>query len=310
MKRILLALDADYLVFSCLSAAEVETEWDSDQWTLVCDHGQAAKSLKARVAFFEEEVRKRFKGGKCHIDSAFIFSDPDSSKNWRLAILPTYKFNRKKEGVRKPTGYTAFVDNVKENPQEFAGVMTITGNGDEADDVCATMATSPQDYGYDIVIPVSVDKDFKGTPSYFFHLKVDRRPHEILTISQEDADYWHLYQGMKGDMTDGFGGITGVGEQVDGTCIHKWLRDPTLFVQYEHEFKSGARKGLKELRWRTDDPREHKASLWDCIRSVGHKAGMTDEDIIIGFQMARLTRAGEPRVWQPEMTKGLLEPLI
>lgn len=306
VRKIGLALDADYLVFSALSAAEVETDWGDDQWTLICDHAQAKRALEARVQFFKDEIKAKFKGGKCTVECIFVFSDPDSSANWRLKLLETYKFNRKLEGKRKPTGYSEFVKRVVNTPEEFGGVDSIVGQGNEADDVCATLATAPEEHGYDMIIPVSVDKDFKTIPCYFFHLKMDKTPHEILHIDLESADYWHLYQGMKGDITDGFAGIKGVGEQVDGQCIHQWLRNPTYLEQYEHEFKTGARKGTTELRWRSVKPEDHTNSLWDCIVSVGAKAGMTEAEVLIGFQMARLTRYGEPEVWTPKLSEHLL----
>lgn len=306
-KKILLVLDADYFVFSSLQAAEEETHFGDDVWTLTCDHGKAKDSITERVAYFKEEVTKQFKNGACVVDAAFVFSDPDSSKNWRLKLLPTYKFNRKKEGIRKPVGYTAFVDDVKSSPESFGGEVTYVGDGCEADDLCATLATSAKEVGYDIVMPVSVDKDFYTIPnSYFYHLKVDGSPSKIHYVSQEEADYWHLYQGMKGDITDGFSGIKGVGEKVGDMCIHKWLREPFLYQSYEHTFKSGARKGMTELRWKTVSPTESGATLWDCIVSVGARAGMAEEEVLIGFQMARLTRAGEPEVWTPDVSPWVM----
>ena len=307
-KKGLVLLDADYLVFSCLQAAETETDWGDDVWTLECDHKQALRALKSRTeAILELITAELFMDD---FDVGFIFSD---AENWRKAIYPNYKFNRRKEGVRKPVGYNAFVERVQSGPEAFGGTFSLVRPLYEADDTCATLATDPEMKGrYAEIVTVSVDKDFYTIPdAWFYHLKVDGTEPTLTLTSQQEADLWHLYQGMKGDITDGFGGIKGVGETVNGTCIHEWLLNPTLWVQYEHEFKSGPRKGTKEMRWRSEDPREHGASLWDCIVAVGAKAEMTEDEVLVGFQMARLLRHGDSTAgWKPEDTPFVLEPII
>lgn len=301
-----IALDADYLVFSCLQAAEKEEDWGDDIWTLTCDHGAAKEALRNRVEHIQKIIDEHYQFEKVNYKIFFVFSDKE---NWRLDLLPTYKFNRKKEGVRKPVGYTDFVEQVMVNPEDFGGDQSTCIEEYEADDTCATMATIPYAYGCEEMAVVSVDKDFYTIPNtLFLHLKVDKTPHELTEITQEDADYWHLYQGMKGDITDGYSGIKGVGEQVNGTCIHKWLREPTFFESYEHTFKSGARKDTTETRWRTLSAAEAEVSLWDCIVSLGAKAGMTEAEVLVNFQMARLLRASDSQDgWRPEDTPFVLE---
>ncbi|UZT50318.1 exonuclease [Enterobacter phage 03_vB_Eclo_IJM] len=56
---------------------------------------------------------------------------------------------------------------------------------------------------------VSCDKDFKTIPNCEFYWLTTG---EILSHTTAEADYWHMEQTIKGDMTDGYGGIPGYGE--------------------------------------------------------------------------------------------------
>ena len=54
---------------------------------------------------------------------------------------------------------------------------------------------------------------------------------------------------------------------------------------------------------RSPEPGE---TLWDCIKSIGAKAGMTEAEVIKQGQMARILRSdeynietGEITLWQP-----------
>ena len=124
----LLVLDGDWLVFKAMSAAEVETEWDSDVWTLECDHKLAKEILDEDIKSWVTR-RARWKNAKV----VLAFSD---GRNWRKELVdPTYKQNRK--SVRKPVGYKAFLQKIMDGED----YMTVSEPMLEADDVIGIIAS-------------------------------------------------------------------------------------------------------------------------------------------------------------------------
>ncbi len=87
-KKIALVLDGDYLVFSSMAAAEDETDWGDDIYTLICDHAKARRILENTIS---EIVKKR----KAWKDAKIVMCFTDDY-NWRKDVLPTYKANRKR----------------------------------------------------------------------------------------------------------------------------------------------------------------------------------------------------------------------
>src|SRR5690606_8620985 len=132
------------------------------------------------------------------------------------------------------------------------------------------------------------------------------------SLTQEEADLWHFYQTIKGDTTDGYGGIPGVGDQVDGTPLWEWLQSPTFFYQDVKVMKSGPRKGMEVPFWTKREPEGE--SLWECIVSLANKQGMTEEELIVQAQVARICRVSDfdwesmcPVPWHPN--EDVREPL-
>lgn len=281
-----LILDADFLVFQAMSASEVETKWEDNVWTLECDHNKAweilRNSIKAIVA-----RRKAWANSKL----VMCFTD---SHNWRKDILPTYKDNRKK--TRKPTGYLQFVEEVMaiEDWNSFLRPSL------EGDDCMGILATKPSLVGCKTATIVSCDKDFNTIPCEFFWLTTG----EIKMISEEDADYWHMLQTLMGDTTDGYSGIRGMGKD---TSI-AFLDEPYKFIQVEKTFKSGTRKGQTVLEWKKLSA-EPEDTLWDCMITLAAKAGMTEEELLVQAQVARICRVSdydfkkkEVVLWTPSAT--------
>lgn len=278
-----LILDADYLVFQALSAAEIETRWDDNVWTLETDHNKAWQILRGSI---EAIVGKR----KAWANSKIVMCFTDAH-NWRKDVLPTYKANRK--ATRKPTGYLKFVEEV----MAVEDWNSFLREGLEGDDCMGILGTKPQLVGCKTATLVSCDKDFNTIPCEFFWLTTG----EIKQISEEDADRWHMLQTIMGDMTDGYSGIKGMGKE---TAL-AFLDEPYKWVQYAHEFKSGARKGTSEARWKKI-PMDEEDTLWDCMVSLAAKAGMTEDELLVQAQVARILRATDydfkskkPILWKP-----------
>jgi 5'-3' exonuclease len=71
----------------------------------------------------------------------------------------------------------------------------------EADDALGIYAT--KEPGHIICSP---DKDMRQIPGQLFDLT-----QEVVEITPEMGDRWHLIQAMAGDQTDGYAGIPGIG---------------------------------------------------------------------------------------------------
>jgi len=298
-KRIALLLDGDYLIFSALSAAEEETDWGDDVWSLQCDHNKARAILRASIKGIRERL-KEFNNAEL----VMVFSTLDGNDNWRKKVLETYKANRK--GKRKPVGYREFLKECLEDTKTY--MRTFQWHGLEGDDVIGILATNPEYLGVDEAIPVSCDKDFKTIPGRFYWLTENK----VLTLTEEEADMWHLYQTIKGDTTDGYGGIPGCGEKVDGVPIMEWLQNPTFFYQDVKVMKSGPRKGEEVPFWTSCSPEEAECrferplTLWDCIVSLAEKQGMNEVDLLAQARVARICRSSDfawstktPILWTP-----------
>lgn len=279
-----LIIDGDFLVFQALSAAESEFEWEGlDVWTLECDHKKAWEILESSI----EAIRAR---KKSWMTSKIVLCFTDST-NWRKSVLPTYKANRKK--TRKPVGYFQFVDKVMAVPEWNCFKRDTL----EGDDCMGILATDPSLIGCKTATICSPDKDFKTIPCEFFWMTTG----EILKHSKEEADYWHMYQTLTGDVTDGYSGIVGIGSE----SAIEFLQEPYKLVQEEKIFKSGPRKGQSVMQW-VKQPKEDNESLWDCILTLGAKAGMTNDEVLAQARVARICRdtdynfkTKEVILWEP-----------
>lgn len=186
-----LLIDGDLLAYSSTSAAEVEVNWHGDLWTLHTDLAKAKES-------FSQKVEEGLKLTDC--DRAIIaLTSPD---NFRLRVLPTYKGNRK---TRKPTGYPALIEWVKESFTTYQRPTL------EADDILGILATHPKLVPGDRIL-WSADKDLKSIPGTLWRgeLGPDGTP-VLVRVSEEDADLHHLTQTLTGDQTDGYSGCPGIG---------------------------------------------------------------------------------------------------
>lgn len=244
-----LLFDADMLAFRASSSVEKEICWGNDLWTLHADAAEAKAIVDDTVQTLTEKVLNHYKyEGQYEI--IMCFSDRE---NFRKKILPTYKLNR--VGKRKPLCYFGVKEWVEEN------FTCYQRPGLEADDCMGILAThkNPQ------AILISGDKDFKTVPGRFYDFLRDT----YYEITPEEADYWHLYQTLIGDVADNYKGCPGVGSV-------------------------GAKKLLD------DNP------TWEAVVGVFEKKGLSEADALIQARVARILRASdynfktkEPILWNP-----------
>lgn len=280
----ILVMDGDWLVFQAMSAAEFDASWEEEIWHRCCDHAKARSIL-------EDSIKSYSSRKKAWRDAPIVLAFTDSV-NWRKELVdPTYKDNRK--AAKKPVGYFEFLDALWER-EEFYCVKEPRLEGD---DVMGIIGSNPKAFGANKAVLVSCDKDFKTIPNCDF---LWCSTGNILTQTEETADYWHLFQTIKGDITDGYGGIPGWGD-----TAADFLEDPFIVEPVTSVLKSGKNKGQEVTKWVKRAPTADE-SLWDCIKSIGAKAGMTEDDIISQGRMARILRFDEYNfvdkeiyLWQP-----------
>jgi len=240
MHRTLL-IDGDIVVYQYSSTVEHEVDWGNDVWSLWADAKEAQQLILQYIDILVDETAAD--------DFIFCFSDKD---NFRKDIDSNYKSNRK--GKRKPVCYKALKQWITDE------YKTETWDRLEADDVMGIMATSDMLAGEKVI--VSEDKDLKTIPGLLW------RSGEMLNISQEEADYNHLYQTLVGDATDGYPGLRGVGDK----RATELLKTPT----------------------------------WETVVKAFEKAGQDEKDALVQARLARILRASDynfefdqPIIWSP-----------
>lgn len=273
MTRTLL-IDADVVAYQAATSREVAIEWEPGYWTWHCSMSQVQAAIDQEVANLVEKLDA----------DDYKLCLTDSEGNFRFRVLPSYKGNRTS---KKPLVLKA----VKEWLIEERGAYFRPGL--EGDDCMGILATAPHIKGEKVI--VSIDKDMKTIPGLYY------RDAEtgVVEVSQEEADFWHLYQTLTGDTTDGYAGCPGVGPD----AATKHLKDLIKVEPYEHELKSGPRKGQVDTRWRNVEA----DNAWEVVVSLYQKAGLSERDALQQARVARILRASdydfkkkEPILWSPK----------
>ena len=239
-----LLIDGDQYLYRSCAAVETEIRWDDENHVLYSNIEEAweliTESIKALQHLFDTK------------DYVLCLTGPD---NFRKKIDPTYKGHRIN---RKPLCWADCRARLIEayNTMELPHL--------EADDVMGILATKPG--STDTKIIVAMDKDMKTVPAHVWNGK------ELCQYDEEQADYWHMYQTLTGDSSDGYKGGPGVGPG-KAEKVRK-VAPP----------QSGGEQGV------------------GCYT----RAGLTEEDALVQARLARILRWSdwdsekkEPILWQP-----------
>lgn len=252
MMKLSLLIDGDIIAYKASSSVQKDIDWGDGLFTCHAFLEDAQDQFKVIIDGILEGIYENTLYRYDVSDMLFFFSDND---NFRKHYLPDYKSNRK--NTRKPTCYKALVEWVYNN---YACVKPIKYL--EADDLIGIYATT-----YNSAMIVSMDKDFKTIPAKFF----DFGRGEFKAISEDEANYWHMYQTLIGDATDGYKGCPSYG--------------PVK-----------AKKTLSNI------PAD---KLWDTVVNAYEKEGLTKDDAILQATMARILRKEDFH----RFTEGDLPPL-
>jgi DNA polymerase-1 len=226
----LLLIDADILIYRAITSAEQDVSFDPDYYLTMVNLADARDSFISQTEVIVSDTDGIPDYRLCLSDVV----------NWRKTILPTYKSNRK---TKKPLGFHEFKQWVLERYAD----KIITKPTLEADDVIGILATKP---GNDCLI-WSLDKDLKTIPGH--HWNKDG----VITITEAEADWWHMRQTLTGDTVDGYPGCPGVGPVKAGQILN---------------FKDG------------------ELTVWQRIVKAYEKAGLTEADALTQARVARICR--------------------
>ena len=238
----MLLIDSDFLAYKAAQACEIGIDFGED---VIIAQSQFSEVLKV----FHNELNKVTKA-MMEDDFILYFS---STKNFRKKIYPDYKGHRMK---RKPLGYKRLVNYCREN-HNFKLI-----EGLEADDTIGIEATRFADPSNIIVSP---DKDMRQIPSALWNLTDD-----VVEITKDDGDRWHLIQSLSGDPTDGYSGCPGIGV-----------------------------KRASELL----DKNENK---WEAVCKAYRDRGLSDDDALLNARLAKILQKedfdhdrNQPILWTP-----------
>jgi DNA polymerase-1 len=238
----MLLIDSDFLAYKAAQACEIGIDFGED---VIIAQSQFSDVLRV----FHNELNKVTKA-MMEDDFILYFS---STENFRKKIYPDYKGHRMK---RKPLGYKRLVNYCRKN-HNFKLI-----EGLEADDTIGIEATRFADPSNIIVSP---DKDMRQIPSALWNLTDD-----VVEITKDDGDRWHLIQSLSGDPTDGYSGCPGIGV-----------------------------KRATELL----DKNENK---WEAVCKAYRDRGLSDDDALLNARLAKILQKedfdhdrNQPILWTP-----------
>lgn len=224
-KRSLL-IDGDIVVYQVAASLETPIHWGDGLWTLHADENVARSVVDAKLAEYMETLE----------GDRMILALSDT-KNFRYDVYPAYKSHR--IGKRQPM--------LREQLKQYCidSYETFLRPGLEGDDVLGILATSPVIIKATEKIIVSEDKDMRTIPGLYCNFK-KYQEQGILTISENEAAWWHMTQTLTGDTADGYPGCPGCGpkgaEKVLGTDHEEW----TYPIMWPRVVEAYAKKNLSE----------------------------------------------------------------
>lgn len=252
----ILLLDADIIAFKLSATAQRSYKFPGLESPAV-----AADEFETLPARIDAEVASL--AAKTKAAYVIVCLSCPTVDNWRMAVLPSYKGNRSYEG--RPEHLQAVKDYMEKTYPSYRR------DGLEADDIMGILSTMKGLPGNFLAehphfdakarkVIVSEDKDMKTIPGWLFNPAKDKAP---WLVSESEADYWHLYQTLVGDTTDGYKGCPGVGP-VKAEAVLMDACEP-----------------------------KHPVEMWARVLDLFQAKGLTEEDALIQARVARICRASD-----------------
>lgn len=228
-----LLVDGDILAYRAAMLAEKSINWGEGMWTIHAYENEALDILQNQIATLAEA----FPGS----ESVYALTD---GVNFRTKVYPLYKSNRKE--VRKPMLLPFIRQHMLDTYRTYLRPTL------EGDDCLGILATSPTIIPGEKII-VSIDKDMKTIPGRYY----DFNKKKLHDLTPEQADWWHLYQTLIGDTTDGYPGCKGIGPVAATRLL------------------------------------ETKGASWETVVTAYAKAGLTEQDALVQARCARILHASD-----------------
>lgn len=283
-----LIIDADIIAFQAAAGSQEWTDWgdgtlDGASWTVKAEGSTAKKHIDRTIEGLADTL-----GG----EPVLCITD---NHNWRKDVLPTYKGNR--ADVPKPVLLPQCREYLREKYDAWQRP------GLEGDDLLGILSGLSQRFPGERVM-VTIDKDMSTLPG--LHYRMHQTVLGVFEVTTQEADMFHLKQGIAGDVTDGYKGCPGWGMDT----AEQFLKEPYRLVPETFSTTKGKFAGQERTRW----VKQECDDLWPCIMSLFEKAGVSEEDAIKQFQVARILRTSdydfknkEPILWQPETLLSVVD---
>ena len=251
MARTILLIDGDQYLHRACAAVERDTRWDEENHVLHSNAVEAWEVVEGSI--------KKVLGHFGSADHVICLSDTDH-RDFRKEIDPSYKAHR--AGSRKPL---CFYDL---KAKMFAELNCRSFPSLEADDVMGILATKP---GADTKIIVSRDKDMRTIPARVWDGS------KFYNVTENEANYNHLFQTLIGDASDGYKGCPGCGPKKAEKLLapvfngQPWPNEKLAWAVVVDAFTTA---GLTEadalrqarlariLRWEDWDTEKKEVKLW------------------------------------------------
>jgi 5'-3' exonuclease len=240
-------IDADILAYQAAVVSEQTHDWGDGLWTLHAFENDGMAAFDSVLTTVLNKVEST--------DFLLAFSDRE---NWRKDVLPTYKSNR--AGVRKPM----LLKFLREYAQDkYTSLSKPALEGDDVIGIYATFKSKLEPVREFIIC--SLDKDFKTIPGKHYNFGKD----EFYEIDEHKADYWHMFQALTGDATDGYAGCPGCGPKTAEKILKAALDEGTPWA----------------------NPKQLREIYWTHVVAAYAKAGFGEEEALVQAQVARILRA-------------------
>lgn len=244
-----LLIDADVVAYQAASSVEAATHWGDGYWTWHCDEHLVKDAVETQIDAMMDNLSAQ----------AYKLCLTDSEGNFRKSVLPTYKGNR--ANVKKPLVLKVIKEWMIEEHEAYFRP------GLEGDDCMGILATMPGRRGDHII--VSIDKDMKTVPGYFCRNTADNW--DVVEVSEAEADYWHMFQTLTGDSTDGYAGCPGIGPKKADAILG----------------------GAPQPEDGYYGPGAFIRGLWPLVVKTYEKAGLNETEALTQARVARILRASD-----------------
>lgn len=241
-------IDADILTYQIAALSERRIDWgDGEESVALSSHTDVHEQLRFRI----DEISKTL-AVPTHA-MLFAFSCP-TKKYFRHTLWPEYKAHRK--------GRPPLVNLPETRRYVFENFNCMSIDNLEADDVIGIMADT---YGNNAVV-VSSDKDLNQIPGP--HINPSRLEDGMYTVTEHEAERWHMMQTLMGDSTDNYPGCPGIGKVKAGKIIESGWRgvlEAFKLKGYSKKYAIVQARVAKILRAKDYNHKRKKVKAWKPV---------------------------------------------